>query len=652
MVRGRGTIGPMKLGISVALAFAAMAGAAVTRVEVVDRTDVLSGESMGPAGAYERIVAKAYFAVDPKLGPNRIIADVGLAPRNEQGLVEFSADVYVLKPRDSRKGNGTALVEISNRGGKGLLLTFNFGTGSRDPMAPPDFGDRFLLKQGFTLVWVGWEFDVPLSAEGALRLYAPVATEGGKAITGMVLSEWEGDKKVTTISLGDREQVAYPVADRNAAGTQLTVRDKVKGARSVIARSAWGFSDDTHVTMAAGFEPGRIYEVIYQAKDPVVVGLGPAAVRDFVSFLKYGGVATLLGDQSRSIKRALGFGVSQSGRFLREFLYDGFNQDEKSRKVFDGVWAHVAGAGRGSFNFRFAQPSRDGHPYLNLLYPTDVPPFDEVGLLARAAKDGVVPKMFFTNGSYEYWGRAASLIHTTADGKADVAPDGNERIYFFAGSQHGAGRIPPAKVAAQSLADTTDYRYGQRALLMRMQGWLADGVEPPASQYPQIGKDQLVGLGALAFPRIEGIRTPKIKREAYRMDFGSMPPKLGEAYPTLIPQVDQDGNETSGIRMPNVQVPLASYTGWNLRAESIGAPEEMFSMVGSWIPFPRTKVERENAKDPRRSIEERYATKREYLEKITAAASALVRDGYLLEGDVERIRDRAASEWEYALTLK
>jgi hypothetical protein len=632
----------MKAALLLCLFFASLAHSAVTRVEVLNRADILNGDPQGAAGPYERVTAKVYFAVDPKNPHNQIIADVDLAPRNAAGLVEFSADLCLIRPRDPAKGNGTALVEISNRGGKGLLSVFDFGTGSRDPKSPTDFGDGLLLQQGFTLVWIGWEFDVP-AEPGMLRLYAPIATDNGKPIVGMVLSEWTGDRLTKTISLGDRNQIAYPLADPNAPGTQLTVRDHLKSERKAIPRAQWSFSDATHVTLPAGFEPGKIYEVVYQAKDPVVVGLGPAAIRDYVSFLK--------SEKDSGIQRTLAFGVSQSGRFLREFLYDGFNADEQSKRVFDGVWAHVAGAGRGSFNFRFAQPSRDGHPFLNMLYPTDIPPFTEQELLARAAKDGVVPKMFFSNGSYEYWGRAASLIHTTPDGKNDVPPDANARIYFFAGSQHGAGSIPARKVDAANLADVNDYRYSQRALLLDMQKWLKDGVEPPASQYPRISKDQLVAPGAWAFPKIEGVRTPHIKREAYRLDFGAMPPKIGEPYPTLLPQVDLDGNETSGIRMPEVAVPLASYTGWNLRTKGIGAPDELFSMVGSYIPFPKTRVERENKKDPRQSIEERYASKRAYLEKITEAAQALVKQGFLLEADVPLIRDRAAAEWEFAQTL-
>ncbi|MGI8743837.1 MAG: alpha/beta hydrolase domain-containing protein [Bryobacteraceae bacterium] len=622
--------------------------AAVTRIELVERTDVLQGAAQGDSGAYEKIIAKAYLAVDPKLPANRFIADIDLAPRNDKGLVEFSADLYILKPRDSAKSNGTALVEISNRGGKGLLSMFDFATGSPDPSTRQEFGDAFLLRQGFTLVWIGWEFDVPTSPR-FLRMEAPVATDHGQPIHGMVLSEWIGDKRVTHFSLGDRFLRGYPVADPGAPGTQLSAREHVNSERQVIARSKWKFTGPAEVEMESGFEPGKIYEAIYQAKDPVIVGLGPAAVRDLVSFLKHGGAETLLADQRKYIKRALGFGVSQSGRFLRTYLHDGFNQDEKNRRVFDGVWAHVAGAGLGSFNFRFAQPSRDGHPYLNLLYPTDVPPFNAAdGLLERAEAAHVVPKMFFSNGSYEYWGRAASLIHTTEDGKSDVAPTKDARIYFFAGSQHGAGSLPPRKVEAQSLADTNDYRPAMRALLLAMQAWLKDGKEPPPSQYPRIGNDQLVSLSALAFPRIPKIQVPRRKREAYRLDFHTEPPKLGDAYPTLVPQVDQDGNETSGIRMPPIRVPLATYTGWNLRSPVIGAPDEMYSMVGSWIPFPRTRVEGEYRKDPRRSIEERYPSKRDYLERITSAAQQMVSEGYLLDADVPRIRDRAAAEWDYA----
>ena len=625
---------------------ASFAFAAVTRVEI-QRSDVLAGASFGPAGAYERLIGKAYFAVDPKLAPNRIIADIDLAPRNAEGKVEFSADLYILRPRVAAKSNGTALVEISNRGGKGLLGTFDLASGSMDPHSEADFGDKFLIEQGFTLVWIGWEFDVPPGPD-LLHLYAPIATDNGQPITGVVRSEWEGAKQTEIISLADRSQIAYPVADEHAAENRMFVRDKVAGERRPIARDKWKFLDARHVALDGGFEAGKIYEVVYLAKNPVLVGLGPTAVRDMVSFLKYGGAETALGDTH--VQRALGFGISQSGRFLRTYLYDGFNQDEKNRRVFDGVWAHVAGAGRGSFNARFAQPSRDGHPFMNVEYPTDLAPFtDEDGLLAKAAQAGVVPKIFYSNGSYEYWGRSASLIHTSLDGKQDAPIAKNTRIYFFTGSQHSTGSIPPREVETQNPASVNDYRTSMRALLVRMQAWLKDDQEPPASQYPRVGKDQLVSLGAYAFPKIAGVEIPKIKREAYRLDFSVEPPKAGAAYPTLIPQVDSDGNETSGIKMPEVAVPLASNVGWNLRSKSIGASDELYDMVGSWIPFPANKAEREKRKDPRPAIDERYTSKQDYLQRITAAAQKLVQSGFLLDGDVALLRDRAAKEWDYAL---
>jgi hypothetical protein len=612
--------------------------AAVTNVEVTERSDDVG---------YERIIAKVHYAIAPLSAPNRVIADIDLAPRNAEGKIEFSADLYILRPRDAAKRNGTLLVEIPNRGGRGLLGMFNLG-------------DDFLLEQGFTLVWVGWELDLP-PTPGLLRADAPVVTNKGKPITGLVDSEWEGGDgagsgpptdRVSTISLGDRGQIGYAVSDPMDPANKIFVRDTIEGQRRLIARDDWSFSDPTHVTLPAGFEPGKIYEVIYRAKDPVMVGLGPTAVRDAVSYLKYGGANTPLGDFNKDVQRAIAFGVSQSGRFLRTFVNDGFNQDENTRRVFDAVWPHIAGAGRGGFNARFAQPSRDGHPFFNILYPVDVPPFtDEDGLLARAKRTETVPKIFYTNGSYEYWGRAASLIHTTPDGKQDAPLAKNTRIYFFPGSQHGSGALPPRHIEAQNPGNTNDYRAGMRALLVAMQAWLAEGKQPPASVYPLLappsGQAQLVSVSAYAFPKVPGIATPRYNRQAFQIDFSIHPPKLGPPFATLVPQVNLDGNETSGILMPEIQVPLASYTGWNLRSPKIGAPDQLYSMAGSWIPFPVNKAQRRKLKDPRSSIEERYPTKDDYLEKITAAGQQLVKQGFMLDRDIVKLRDRGAQEWDY-----
>ncbi len=594
--------------------------------------------------ADEVTYGKVYFEVDPKLAPNRIIRDIDLAPKNKKGMVEFSADFYMVRPLNG--GNGTALVEVSNRGGKALLNIFDFAKRGGDLTSPETLGDGFLLQQGFTLVWLGWEFDVP-DQKNMLRSYLPVATNQGKVITGLVDSEWTGEKTEEVISTGDKAQIGYAALDPASPKNQLFVRDEVAGARTLIPHTEWQFVDDRHVKLQGGFTPGRIYEIVYEAKNPVVAGLGMAGLRDFVSYLKYSGVDTPLSNDRTAIKRSIGFGVSQSGRFLREFLYDGFNEDEMHRKVFDGVWAHVGGAGRGSFNQRFAQPSRDGQPFVNVFYPVDIPPFDEQHLVDRAVNAHVLPKLFFTNGAYEYWGRCASLIHTTADGKTDVAPSANARIYFFAGSQHTVGSMPPAHVQGQNLANSNDYRYAMRPLLLELDKWIEEDKAPPPSRFPHLSKNELTTLQGLHFPKVPGVEPPVHKREAYRLDFSVEPPKMGAAFPSLVPQVDADGNDLGGIQMPEIKVPLASYTGWNRRAAAIGGATEMLSYTGSWIPFPLTKQERTKSGDPRRSIQERYASKQAYLDKIDQAAHDLVTAGFLLETDVPLLHDRAGREWDY-----
>ncbi|MBI1786582.1 MAG: hypothetical protein HYR60_03385 [Acidobacteria bacterium] len=643
--------------------------AAVVRIEVAERSDVLNGRSFGAAGPYERIVGKAYFAVDPKVPANQIICDIDKAPRNENGLVEFSADIYVLKPRDPARGNGAVIYEVSNRGNKGMLATFNRAAGSHDPQSPEHFGDGFLMERGYTTLWLGWQFDVPRE-QGRMRLYAPIARDGERPITGLVRSEFIPDRQEYSHSLADRSHIPYRVIDPNDPAMVLTVRELRDGPRRVVPREHWRIVEGTHVAMEAGFEPGRIYEVIYRAQDPALVGLGPAAVRDIISFLKYGHgpVITVLADHSRYIKRAYGWGVSQSGRFLRTFLYYGFNADEKNRKVFDGVMAHVAGGGRGSFNNRFAQPSRDGHPFFNLFYPTDIFPFSDLpqtdpetgltdSLLARAEKAGVSPKIFYTNSSYEYWGRAASLIHTSVDGKQDFSPPANTRIYLFAGGQHGPAAFPPKRSSTRNLPNPNPYTWSLRALLTAMDRWVAEGKEPPPSQYPLLSSGQLTAVDYLRFPRIPGIDIPARIQNAYRADYGpefrskgivSMePPLVGKTFPTLVPQVDGDGNETSGIRLPGIQAPLGTFTGWNLRVPEIGAGDELYSMVGSFIPFARTKAERTKSKDPRPSVEERYKGKEEYLKKVESAARALAVSGYLLESDVAPLVARGGAEWDW-----
>jgi hypothetical protein len=645
-----------------ALAVSLCASAAIKKIYVVERTDVLDGRSFGKTGPYERVIAKAHFTVDPKAEMNQRIRDIALAPVNGEGLVEFTADLYVLKPRLQNQGNGTILYEVSNRGGKGLVSTFNYAAGSKDPRTAAEFGDLFLLEQGYTLVWLGWQFDIP-EEKGNVGIAVPRA----EGVSGIVRSEFVPNEKTTRFSLGDRNMKPYPVADPDAPGTQLTVRDTPDGPRRVIPRTQWKFWDNTGVEMASGFLPGKFYDVVYTAKNPPLAGLGMAATRDLISFLKYTNDGTiLLGEQSRYLKKAIGFGTSQSGRFLRTFLYFGFNADEKGRRVFDGVWAHVAGAGRGSFNHRFAQPSRDGHRMTNTFYPTDIFPFTDLrmldpetrevdGLLVRALDQNVQPKIFYTNGAYEYWGRAASLIHTSIDGKKDDGTAADTRVYFLTGTQHGPGSFPPRKNATAYLANPNDARPVLRALLTHLTAWVKDEKAPPASRYPRVDKQELVPSAQVHFPAIPGVKLPRMPHQAWRVDYGSDfatkgivtidPPKMGKPFVTLVPQVDRDGNETSGIRMPEIQAPLGTYTGWNLRDAATGAGNEIHSMTGGFHAFAATRQVREQRKDPRPAISERYASKEDFLAKTGAAIDALIAEGFVLPGDRARLEKQAAERW-------
>ena len=626
------------------------ASAAVTKIDVQERTDVLNGRAFGKAGPYERVVAKAHFAVDPKLPGNQQIRDLALAPKNAAGLVEFTADLYLLKPKGA--GNGVMLYEVSNRGGKGLLSTFNYASGSKDPRTEAEFGDAFLLEQGYTLVWAGWQFDIP-EDKTSVGIEVPRID----ALSGVVRAEFVPSEKVTRFDLADRSMKPYPVSDPDAPGTQLLMRDVADGPRRVIPRSQWKFWDNTGVEMAAGFLPGKLYEVIYTAKSPALAGLGLAATRDVVSHLRA---------QDPGIKRAVAFGTSQSGRFLRTFLYFGFNADERGKPVFDGVWAHVAGAGRGSFNQRFAQPSRTSGRLAGTYYPTDVFPFADLrmmdpetkevdGLLVQSMDANIVPKVFYTNGSHEYWGRGASLIHTSVDGKKDDGVAASTRVYFLAGTQHGTGAFPPRKNQTAYLTNPADARPVLRALLGHMTAWVLAGATPPASRMPRIDKGELVPMSMVHFPSLPGVNLPRIQHQAWRVDYGPdyktkgiatlEPPKAGRPFVTLLPQVDRDGNEISGIRLPDVSVPLGTYTGWNLRDASIGAPAELFSLIGGFHPFPATKQERAAKKDSRPAIAERYASKEDYLGKIRAAMDALTREGFLLSVDRARLEKQADIRW-------
>ena len=650
------------------------AGAEVVGIDVQERRDLLAGRSFGLAGGYEVLAGRIHFALERSLPPNRIVADIDKAPVDERGRVGHSADFYLLKPKNPAKGNGTLVLEVGNRGGKSLLSFFNLASGSLAPSTAEELGDGFLLERGFSLLWVGWQWDTP-ERPGIMRMYPPVATDGGKPIRGLVRSDFVPIRPETDHSLADRDHLPYPVADENAPENVLTVRDSVEGERRVVPRSKWKFArvsngqvvpDSGRVYLEGGFEPRKIYEVVYVSSNPPLVGLGPAGIRDAVSRLKSEG-APELGIAGGDLKRAIAFGISQSGRFLRTFLYYGFNEDESRRRVFDGVIAHVAGGGRGSFNHRFAQASRDAHPYINFFYPTDIFPFTDLEQVdaKTGARDGILarqkpehqPKIFYTNSSYEYWGRAAGLIHTSLDGLEDARIPENVRVYHFAGSQHGPARFPPERTLGQQKSNPMDFRLSMRALLESMDSWIREEEPPPASRYARVEEKSLVRPEELGFPSLPGVRTSSRIHKAYRADYGDKfrsegivtrePPAIDGSYPLLVPAVDEDGNEKAGIRLPELAAPLATYTGWNLFNAESGPEDVLSSMQGSYIPFARDEEERKSSGDPRSSIAERYPSREHYLGVVAESAIRLIEERYLLAEDLPLILENAGRHWDH-----
>jgi Alpha/beta hydrolase domain len=653
------------IGIFVSFA----AEARVIRLRIERREVVIGGRPFGLAGPYEKLVGKVDFALDPAQRQNQMVVDLLLAPQNSQGEVEFSADFYLLKPLDPQKGNGRLFYEVGNRGGKSLLVTFQKAEPSADPSTEAEFGDGTLMRQGFALLWMGWQWDVP---DGRMRMDMPVATQNGKPVTGLVRGNFILNARRPTAPLADRDHKAYAVLDPNSPENVMTVRDNRLDAPQVVPRSRWHFvSEETSVALENGFEPGRIYDVVYRAKDPRIVGLGLAGTRDVVSFMKYENSAA---NPVPTIRHAIAWGVSQSGRFLRHFLYQGFNEDEQARRVFDGVLDQVGGAGRGSFNHRFAQASRDALEHFNILFPVDMFPFTDApevdpetavsdALLARADRSGTTPKIFHILTNSEYFNRGGSLVHTDPMGTRDAELPPTTRIYLISSAPHGPGPFPPVSHKSGDLVglaalNPLDYRPVVRALFAAMDEWVSEAVAPPPSRYPRLADGTLVARESGGWPAIPGVRLPPPQLTPLRLDFGARwpagiienePPKVGIPFVTRVPAVDADGNDRAGIRLPDVAVPLATQAGWNYRDPAIGAPQHLAGEIGSYIPFAVTRADREKNHDPRLSIEERYSGKEQYLGKIALVALELVAQRYLLAQDLPDVIGHASAHWDWAM---
>ena len=622
------------------LLLAQSAAAEVVRIDVRRRDD---------AGSHERVIARVHYAVDPRLPANQVIADLAFAPRNAGGQVEFAGDLLLFLPKSSNSANGTVFLEVVNRGRDqsiGLL-----SAARQRNLAPEnwDLGDRFLLEQGFTVAFLGWQFDVQ-PGEG-LALDVPVAP-----VTGIVRAS------VVTVRPSGPDaalQLDYCAADPAQPDATLTFRSTIDGPSQVVRRASWQFAPGgCSVGRQDSFDAG-LNEVIYRATGSPVAGLGLAAVRDFASFLKHGRAGATLRDNPALMRRVIGFGYSQSGRFLRELVRDGFNQDERGRAAFDGLFIASAGAGGGSFNHRFAVPGHAGNSVLSILRPVDLPPFTDEGLLAKATAASLVPRIFYTFSSTEYWARAGSLTHTNEEGTSDVPLAPTSRLYFLTGTPHSSGPLPLARSQTRHTLNFAEQRWVLRALLMDLDAWVRSGTEPPPSRYPTIARRELVPREAVRFPRVPLLPFADYIPGVWRMDYGpeygstrvitKEPPALGRPYVVLVPQVNADGNDEGGIRLPEVAVPLGTHTGWNVSIFPLSGLRYLAGLVGAFEPFARTRAEREQSGDTRRSIEERYGSRQDYLDRVRRAAGDLVRERFLLQADVPAVVERAGRTWDTVL---
>jgi hypothetical protein len=630
-----GAVASALLVLLLALAHAAVAE--VVRIDVQRRDDW---------GTHERIIGRVHFAIDPTAPANRAIADIAHAPKNRDGKVEFSSDLLFFRPKDARRARGTVFLEVVNRG-RDQSLAILSGAQQRS-LSPESWnvGDGFLLEQGFAVAFLGWQFDVrPLQG---LTFNAPIA-----AVEGLV--------RDAHIELGHPGGVEVPltycVAESQRATARLTFRARMDEAPQPIPPDEWQLAaDGCSIRLKSGRGTG-VYEAVYRASGSPVAGLGLAAIRDFASYLKFGGEGATLRDTPAALQRVIGYGYSQSARFLREFVRDGFNADERGRQVFDGLMISSAGAGGGSFNHRFAMPGQAGNSVLSVLRPVDLPPFTDQGLLAKARHARVTPKIFYTFSSTEYWARAGSLTHTTDDGRADAPLDATSRLYFLAGTPHAMGGLPLSKGRDQyrQFINFAEQRWVTRALLLDLDAWTRGDREPPASRYPAIAKGELVPLEAVHFPKVPSFPFASYMPRVWHMDYGRdynttrvitiEPPQTGEPYRVLVPQVNGDGNDEAGIPLPETAVPLGTFTGWNVTIPQLSELRYLSGLVGGFEPFARTKEQRLANGDSRLSIAERYSSRQEYLDKVKRAADDLVGQRFLRPEDVPAVMQSAERMW-------
>ncbi|MPZ77679.1 MAG: hypothetical protein GEU77_14265 [Deltaproteobacteria bacterium] len=656
----------------------------LTRLIVQRRELFAEGHPFPITGTYEKLVGKVDGELDPNNRLNKTVVNLERAPRNRQDRVEYRSDFCILKPVDMLRGNRKIFFDAPNRGSKRILGFLNDAPATNDPCTVEHAGNGFLMRQGYTLVWCGWQGDLtPL--KNWLVLNVPTATNNGKEIVRPIRTEIVVDEngvKSQPLS-GDERVKSYAAASLDKSLATLTVREKSYGKRIPVPAEEWEFAtvekdaesgketiepSSTDLYLRSGYQPGHIYEFIYRAKNPLVLGLGFAVVRDLVSFLRYevkdtaGKSNPLAVDKKTTgIGYAYGWGRSQSGRFLRDFVYHGFNEDELQRKVFDAIAPHVAGGGRLFLNYEFARPVTSSQQHTHQLEPELFPhAYNIIKDAQTGRRDGILkrpkidPYVFHTQTSTEYWQKRGCLAHTDGKGNDIDIPD-KVRIYVIASAQHNSPfGSEPEKDDTQQLVNPLPAGDVLRALMVAMDLWVTEGIAPPPSRYPRVKDGTLVRpeRRCTGFPKIPAARYAGLHNRQLFLDYGPdilhgridvhPPRRIGNgAYAILVPKVDRDGNDIAGIRLPAVQAPTGTYTGWNLRPAGL-AEDELSGLLGSFIPFASTKAERRKNCDPRLSIEERYKDQADYVLQVGRAARALVDQRLILPEDAERLIAQAA----------
>jgi hypothetical protein len=623
--------------------FASPSAAKVVKFEILKvESPAFEGRTFGAAGTYDRILARATIAVSPDDIHNRIIVDLDRAPRNAQGQVEATTDVEILRPTVAANGNRTLFYEVLNRGSKlGFALFNDLPAVTNDLVKAADAGNGFLMNRGYTVVWSGWQGDIVPG--GGRMTFSPPTVAG---VTGLAREDFIFDHTDNPAS----GTLSYPASDLDPSHAKLSVRAREADQRTTPTGLTVTFESPTKISVKRpeGFDAGAIYEFIYTAKDPKVMGLGFAATRDIVSFLRNetadgSGTANPVAGR---IERAIGFGLSQSGRYLHDYLYLGFNADEAGRTVFEGLMPHISGGKKTFTNYRFSQPGRSPYEHADMLYPGADFPFtypvltDSVtgksdGFLARCLAAGNCPKIIKTDSELEFYQQRASLVTTDTKGDPIAMPD-NVRLFLLSNLQHYSLAQDKSQMVKVCANPTNPLNAGPvvRALLVDMSEWIGKGRLPPDSRYPSRADATLVPPSAdkVGFPAIPGFSYPSRIAQPTWLKSEEMPPSKSTAYPVFVPRTDADGRDIAGIHLPTLEAPSATYTGWNLRKAGFGEGE-LCDNNGTMIPFAATKEERLKNNDPRLSMAERYPNEGDRQAAITKAAQQLVRDRLVLEED-------------------